>query len=84
MLRLGKQIGSNPSSIAIGGGEYNRLSGARRQIDGAIAADQLFGGGDVPVARAEDFLHARNRICAICESGNRLRSPNAGDLFNAE
>ena len=83
MLGLRQQIGSDPARIAVRR-QDDRLRRAGRQIDRAIAADQLFGGGNVLIARAEDFLHAGNRLCAISESGNRLRPANARDFLDSE
>src|SRR5260370_38364033 len=82
MLCLREQIGGDPARVAFGR-QNDRFRGASRPINGAIAADQLFGGGDIFVAGSKDFLYARNRICSIIERGDRFRSPTTGDLFNA-
>src|SRR5260370_28893684 len=83
MLCLREQIGGDPARVAFGG-QNDRFRGASREINGAIAADQLFGGGDIFIAGSKDFFYERNRVCFISERGDRLRSANTGDLFDTE
>src|SRR5260370_194715 len=72
----GKEMGRDSWRVAVPchAGRFGR---PRRQINRAIAADQLFCGGDVLIAWTENFLHTGNRPCAISESGNRLGSADA-------
>ena len=59
------------------------LSG-REHVDRAIGADDLLRGGDEAIARAEDFIHARNRARAIGERGDGLRAAHSRDRVDAE
>src|SRR5260370_6746216 len=79
VLGLGKEICGHPTRVAVIG-EDNGFGWAGRQIDGAIAADELLGGGDIFVTGPEDFLDAWNRLGAIGESRDGLRAADAGDF----
>ena len=59
MFGLGEKIGGDPFRIALCG-EDDGFGRACGKIDGAIARDELFCGGDEAVAGAEDFVHAGN------------------------
>ena len=59
VLGLCKKIGGDPAGVAAFS-ENDRFRGAGGKIDGAVAGDELLGGGDVSVARAEDFFDTRN------------------------
>src|SRR5579859_6756564 len=83
VLGLGEKIGGDPFCVA-SFRENDGLRGARGKIDGAIAADDLFGGGDEAVAGAKDFINARNGFRAVREGGNGLRAANAGEACDAE
>src|SRR5260370_5071584 len=79
VLGLGEEICGHPTRVAVIG-EDNGFGWAGRQIDGAIAADELLGSGNIFVTGPEDFLDAWNRLGAIGESRDGLRAADAGDF----
>ena len=80
---LGQQVGGDPARVAFGR-QDNRFGWPSGQINRAIAADDLFGGRDVFVPRAEDFFNVGNRLCAVSEGGDRLCTADSGDLPGAQ
>jgi len=83
VLRLRQKVRGDPFRIA-SRRENNGFRRASGKINGAIAADELLGGGDEPVSRAADFFDTRNGFCPVSEGGNRLRSSDAGNLCHAQ
>src|SRR6266446_170759 len=83
MFCLRQKISRNPARITVFA-ENNRFSWAGRQIDRTIAAHKLLGGGDVLIARSEDFFDARNRLGAVGKCGNGLSAADASDALDPE
>ena len=83
MLGLRDQIGGDELRVAARG-EDDRFGGAGEHVDRAIGADDALRGGDEAVARAENFIDARNRARAVGERGNGLRAAHARDCVDAE
>ncbi len=85
MFGLGQEIGGDPFCVgACVVGEDDGFGWAGGEVDGAVAADELFCGGDVAVAGAEDFFDARDGVRAVGEGGDGLGAADLGDLFYAE
>src|SRR6267143_1455384 len=83
MFGLRQEISGNPARITVFA-ENNRFRWAGRQIDRTIAAHKLLGGGDVLIARSEDFFDARNRLGAVGECGNGLSATDTSDALDPE
>jgi hypothetical protein len=73
----------------VGGGEFRvrrfvrqheQFAGPGQQINRDVADEQALGGDDVGVARAENFLHAADRLRAVSHRRNRLRAADAVNL----
>jgi len=80
VLGLREQIGG--CEFCLGGviGEDHEFAGTGEEIDGDVADDQAFGGDDVSVARAEDFLYAANCVSAVGHSGDGLCAADTVNL----
>jgi hypothetical protein len=83
VFSLGQQIGGDPTWIALYG-QDNCFRRPRGQIDRAVAAYELLGGGDVFVAGPEEFFDAWNRFRAVSQSCDGLRAADAGDFPDAK
>ena len=75
---MGEKIGGDPFRIALRG-EDDGFGRACGKIDGAIARDELFCGGNEAVAGAKDFVDARNGFCAVGEGSDGLCAADTGD-----
>jgi hypothetical protein len=79
VFSLGEKIGGDESGFA-GCGEDDSFGGTGGEVDGAIARDKLLGGSDETVARAEEFVAARDAVGAVSEGGDGLRAADTGDF----
>ena len=86
MLGLRKQIGGYEGRIGAGIGNDEDFRRASGHVDGhaVFGSGQLLGGGNVAVARSEDFIHGRHAGSAQSQRGHGLRTTGFHHCSNAE
>ena len=72
MLGLGHQVGRDHHGLGRGIGQHADLGGTGDHIDTHVTRDNLFGSGDKGVARAGDFVDARNGLGTVRQCGHGL------------
>ena len=83
MLGLGQNIrGDVARRSARGQDQHFRRAGGH--VNRAIIGNDALRGGDVAIAGAANFVHARNRLRAVGERADRLRAAHAGNFRHAE
>src|SRR5260370_23876009 len=82
VFSLGQQVRGNPARVAFCR-QDNRFGWPGGQINRAISADELFGGGDGFVARPEYLFPARNQFRAGSEGSDCLGATHTGELSEA-
>jgi hypothetical protein len=83
VLGLRNQIGGDEFRIA-GFAEHDGFGGACQKIDRAIKGDQFLGCRHVGVSRSDNFVDAQDRLRAVGEGGDCLRTAYAIELADAE
>ena len=84
VLRLGQQVRRDEGGVGLLVGDDHDFRRPRRHInrdDGR--AEQLFGRGDIAVARAEDFVHFRDGFGAVGHRRHRLGPADAENPVDA-
>ena len=82
VLGLCQQVCRDPLWVALYR-QNNHLRWACREIDSAIAADELLRCGDVTIAGPKDLFDARNAFRSVSQCSNSLCAANSGNLVNA-
>lgn len=75
VLGLRHQVGRNHHGLGRGVGQHADLGGTGNHIDTHITRDNLLGGGDKGVARAGNFVDARNGLGTVRQRGHGLAPP---------
>src|SRR6202521_5768353 len=83
MFRLGYKVGGDASRIAVGADDHG-FGGTGQEFNGAIESYEFLGRGHVPVARTDDFVHARYFFSSIGKGSDGLGSTDAVELAHAE
>ena len=83
MFGLSEEISGDPGWIAARG-ENDSFGGSGGKIDGAIAANELLGGGHKAIAGAKDFFDARDGARAVGKRRDGLGAADARDFVNAK
>src|SRR6476646_6319719 len=83
MFGLGEKIGGDESGYARCG-EDDSFGGTGREVDRAIAADELLCGGNRAIAGTEDLIYTWNTLCAVGQRGDGLRAADMSDFFDTK
>lgn len=83
VLGLGHQVGRDHHGLGRGVGQHADLGGTGDHIDTHVTRDNLFGSGDKGVARAGDFVDARNGLGTVRQCGHGLGAAHHIDLVHA-
>ena len=83
MFGLAEQVHRHPFGGRAAVGDDQDFRGAGDHVDADHAKYAPFGGGDVGVARAGDFIDLRDAFGAVGQRGNGLRAPDGEDLGHA-
>ena len=76
------EIGREMARIAMPVGDDEYLTRAGDHIDIHLAEDQTFCRGDEEVARADDLVCLRNRLCSVGQGCNGLGAPDLEDSIH--
>ena len=82
MLGLGHQVGGQPGGVAILSDQHH-LGRPGQKLNGHLASQQLLGGGDVKVTRADNLVHPRHGLGAVGQRGNGLHATHGQDSCDA-
>jgi len=74
MLRLGQHVGRDEARIGFRAGQYHDFAGSRDHIDIDLSEHLPLGCSDIRVARADNFIDARDRFGAVCQGCDSLRA----------
>src|ERR1700686_4115929 len=83
MFSLGYEVGSDASRIAVCADDYG-FGRTSQEFNGAIESYEFLGGGHVPVARTDDFIHARDFFSSVGKGGDGVCSTDSVELTHAE
>ena len=83
VLGLGHQVGRDHHGLGRGIGQHADLGRASDHVDSHIARDNLLGRGDKGVARAGDFIDARNGLGTVRQRGHGLGAAHHIDFVHA-
>ena len=80
VLGLRQKIGCDPIGLGCLVGDHKHLARAGQEVDGDFAKDLALGFDDIGIAGAENFLHGKNRLRAMGQCGDGLRSADTVNL----
>src|SRR5271157_2586090 len=83
MFRLGHQVGSDASRIAVFADD-DRFGGTSQEFNGAIESHQFLGCGHVSVAWTDDLVDARDAFRSISKGSNGLCPTDSVELAHAQ
>ncbi|OWK26566.1 hypothetical protein AJ87_05735 [Rhizobium yanglingense] len=82
MFGLGQKVSGDPVRVVILVCDYQHFRRAGDHVDADRAEDLALGGGNIGVARAGDLCDRCDRLRAVGERGNSLRTADTVDLRN--
>ena len=80
---LGKQVSSHERGIGFAVCQYQNLGRTCNHINGNLAIYLALGFRHESVTGAHDFIYSGNRLGAVCQCSNRLRTADLEDFVHA-